>query len=181
MKNLYCIVGPSGSGKTSAQTILEKVCQLDGVWSYTTRPPRYQDEPSHFFVSDEVFDALGPMVGYTEYNGYRYGVTAELLDRADFYVIDPAGLAILKERYHNKPIKVIWLEATETERAIRMLTRGDSIDKVFERITFDRAAFSETWKQKLYDISDGHFEIYTNGLGIRQVAFNIKNYMQREG
>lgn len=181
MKSLYCIVGPSGSGKTSAQLVLEKIHQLDGVWSYTTRPPRYEDEAGHFFVLDYAFNQLGPLVAYTEYNGYRYGVTAELLDRADFYVIDPAGVATLKENYHNKPIKVIWLDTTETERAIRMLNRGDCIDKVYERIQFDREAFSGEWMDKIFEMADGHIQINTNGLGIRQVAYKIKEYMQSEG
>lgn len=102
LKNIYLIVGPSGSGKTSIANELETTYGYKAVESYTTRPPRHPGERGHIFVSDEEFDALGPMCAYTEYNGYQYGVTADVIDSHDIYVIDPYGVKYLVEHYQGK-------------------------------------------------------------------------------
>lgn len=51
MKNIYLIVGPSGSGKTMVANRLEEKYRLKQVLSYTERPPRFEGEGGHTFVS----------------------------------------------------------------------------------------------------------------------------------
>ena len=110
MRNIYCIVGPSGSGKTTIAKRLELDYGLKSVASYTTRPPRYPDEEGHIFVNNEVFDGLEELCAFTEYNGYRYGVTPNMIDENDIYVIDPYGLRTLLDYYNGeKGIKSIRL------------------------------------------------------------------------
>lgn len=143
MKNIYCIVGPSGSGKTTISKILERDYGMKLVESYTTRPPRYPDEEGHIFVSDEEFDALGEMCAYTEYDGHRYGVTPDVIDQNDIYVIDPYGVKYLKRKYHgNKGVIAIRLFLSEEERIKRMVDRGDQNDKIVKRIMQDIASFA---------------------------------------
>lgn len=143
MKNIYCIVGPSGSGKSTISKILERDYALSLVESYTTRPPRYPDEEGHIFVSDEEFDNLGDMCAYTEYDGHRYGVTPEIIDQNDIYVIDPYGVKYLRRKYHGrKGIVAIRLCMTEEERIKRMIDRGDPEDKIVKRIMQDTVSFS---------------------------------------
>lgn len=80
LKNIYLIVGPSGSGKTTIANELKATYGYKAVESYTTRPPRYEGERGHIFVSDEEFDALGPIIERTqqslehatEYIGFLY-------------------------------------------------------------------------------------------------------------
>lgn len=54
MKNIYLIVGPSGSGKTMVANRLEEKYRLKQVLSYTERPPRFEGEGGHTFVTPEV-------------------------------------------------------------------------------------------------------------------------------
>ena len=155
MKNLYCIVGPSGSGKT---TLVNSLCQLYGgnvtvVESYTTRSPRYEGETGHLFVSDEEFDALGPLCAYTEFDGHRYGVPSSMIDESDLYVIDPAGVEYLKNHYDGpKEIRVIGLYADPMTLRARMKKRGDSDMAITHRIANDARMF-----KGLSDICDHLF------------------------
>lgn len=142
MKNIYLIVGPSGSGKTTLAENLARDHGLKVVNSYTTRPRRHPFEEGHIFVTDEQFDALGEMCAYTEYNGYRYGVTPNMIDENDIYVIDPPGVNYLLSHYQgSKRIVTIGLEISETVRALRMMKRGDSIDDILKRIEIDAKWF----------------------------------------
>lgn len=141
MKNLYLIIGPSGSGKTELANGLNRGHGLKPVESYTTRPARYSGEPGHIFVTDEEFDKLGKMCAYTEYNGYRYGVTKDILDDADVYVIDPAGAIYLADHYSGKTLRYIWLATSPGVCYERMLSRGDDEEKVKERVKYDGKAF----------------------------------------
>ena len=145
MKNIYLLVGPSGSGKTTIATALEKAMGMKQVASYTERLPRYPGEEGHTFVTPEEFDKLEDLCAYTEFNGYRYGPTAAMVDECDIYVIDPAGVKYMKEHYHgDKDIKVVGIFATPKKCAERMLQRGDVEEKVQERIQHDRLAFAPT-------------------------------------
>lgn len=142
MRNIYCIVGPSGSGKTTVAQRLERDYALKSVSSYTTRSPRYPDEEGHIFVNDEVFDGLGELCAYTEYNGYRYGVTPAMIDDSDIYVIDPYGVKTLKQYYNGeKGIKTIRLMCDTNTLKLRMFERGDDVTKIAERLKEDAESF----------------------------------------
>lgn len=153
MKNIYCIVGPSGVGKTTVVEYLEQNYNLKTISSYTDRPKRRDDETGHIFVTPEQFDHLGKLVAYTEYNGFRYGVTPDFIDSHDLYVIDPPGVRMLKEKYRGrKGIKIIGLTAdTETLR-YRMWKRGDSPEAINKRIATDAQWFSRSRLGFSYDL-----------------------------
>lgn len=139
MKNIYLIIGPSGSGKTTIANELEKRYGLKQVQSYTTRPPRYDGERGHIFVSDEEFDAVcNPPTAYTKFNGYRYGVTDKEIDESDIYVIDPAGAVYMAEQYAgDKTIYAIRLDIRPRYCYQRMLERGDTHEDAVKRIEHD--------------------------------------------
>lgn len=153
LKNIYLIVGPSGSGKTSIANELEETYGYKAVESYTTRPPRYEGERGHIFVSDEEFDALGPMCAYTEYIGYRYGVTADIIDSHDIYVINPYGVKYLVKHYHGeKEILAIRLMVDETQRFLRMMMRGDDDKDINDRMLNDIKEFGSDLNDIYYDM-----------------------------
>ncbi len=142
MKNIYCIVGPSGAGKTTLVERLEELYGFKAVQSYTTRPPRYEGETGHIFVSTEEFKSLGDMCAYTVFDGYEYGVTSDLIDKNDLYIIDPDGVEFLREKYSGeKGIVVIGLCVDRTMAANRMRLRGDSEEKIQRRLANDEKAF----------------------------------------
>lgn len=174
MKYLYLIVGPSGSGKTTLEYNLSR--RFDGLRrmeSYTTRPERYKDEPGHIFVTDKIFDSLGPMVAYTEINGYKYGVIASQIESADTYVIDTDGVRYLKEHYTgDRKFKVIWLYASEVFAKSRMFLRGDSDYAVSSRIEHDKEAFS--------DVSIADKVFYTDYKSALEVAREVTNWIKKQ-
>lgn len=143
MKNIYLLIGPSGSGKTTIAEGLEK-WGYKSVVSYTTRPPRYLGETGHIFVSKETFDSLQPMVAYTRFNGYEYGVTEDIINTHDIYVIDIEGAKFFKEHYHGpKGVVCIGLDVPANVCAARMKKRGDDPEKIASRIKFDQEAFKD--------------------------------------
>lgn len=151
MRNIYLIVGPSGSGKT---TLTEDLCTRYGykaVSSYTDRPPRYPGEIGHEFLSNDEFNKLSNLCAYTEFNGYRYGVTSEMIDRCDVYVIDPAGVEYMREHYTGKKgISIIGLVVEPEVRYTRMKKRGDSKEQIESRLRHDERAFRDL--NKIADI-----------------------------
>lgn len=150
MKNLYLIIGASGSGKTTLEHNLCKYFDTTAVRSFTTRPPRKDGDTDHYFVTDSEFDKLGELVAFTEYNGHRYGVTKDILDKADFYVIDPEGAEYLMERYTDRRICVIWLQTSRERRIIRMAQQGRSEVDILKRIELDDETFSKDAFNRLY-------------------------------
>ena len=146
-KPLYLFVGKSSSGKT---TIAEKLVESNGykqVYSYTTRPPRYDGEIGHEFIDDETFDNLSELVAYTEYNGSRYGTTAEQLDQCSIFVVDVPGVETLLQNYKtNRPITIIYFDSTVRTRINRMLGRGDSEANIIARLLQDE---KDDWYKQL--------------------------------
>lgn len=138
---LVLLVGRSGSGKTTLEETL-KCVGFKSVKSYTTRPPRYDGEDSHIFISKEEFDKLENKMGYTEFNGYEYCATKEQLDKANIYVIDPSGVEYLKEHYHGKKMFIVYLKANRSVCLERMIDRGDTRSQVLERLNNDDVEFS---------------------------------------
>lgn len=144
MKNIYCIVGPSGCGKTTLVEALEKKYGFNVIQSYTTRPPRYEGETGHIFVTPEEFKLLGEMCAYTKFDGHEYGVTADLIEQNDLYVIDPAGVEFLRNTYKGtKGVKVIGITAPTDVLIERMQQRGDSDEKIVKRLANDAEMFKD--------------------------------------
>lgn len=144
---LFLFVGKSASGKT---TIAENLAARHGysqVYSYCTRKPRFDGEIGHVFIDDDEFDNLGALVAYTEYNGFRYGTTAEQLDRHTIYVVDVPGVETLLHNYNtDRPIVIIYFDSTVHTRINRMLDRGDSDVAVISRLLQDE---KDDWHKQL--------------------------------
>ena len=152
MNNIYLILGESGSGKTTIQTLLCKQHDLKAVSSYTTRPPRGEDEIGHIFVTDDEFDKLENIVAYTEYNNNRYCATYEQIEDNDLYVIDIDGIDFFKKVYRgNKDIKIIYILSPIHTRAERMEIRNEKFSKIMERVVNDVIAFKNA--KNLADLS----------------------------
>ena len=144
MNNIYLIVGESGSGKSTIERKLIEDYRLKKVLSYTTRPVR-KDDPkdvyTHTFVSKGEFDKLINKVGYTSYGGYEYCATAEQIDNADIYIIDPDGIEYFEKNYKGKKgIVKIYIHCPMTERMER-LEKRDGFDEALRRIKVDIIAF----------------------------------------
>lgn len=137
-KPLLLLVGKSASGKTTIANFLEKEHGYKQVQSYTTRPPRYEGETGHIFISDEEFDKLGKLAAYTLYNGHKYGTTFDQIDECDIYVIDPDGVKTLLKNYKtDRKIFILYFDVGVHTRISRMLERGDHDNKIISRLLED--------------------------------------------
>lgn len=85
---VYIISAPSGSGKTTlVERLLREVPRLHFSISYTTRPPRGQEQHGreYFFVTREEFQAMierGELLEWAEVFGYYYGTARRFLEEA---------------------------------------------------------------------------------------------------
>ena len=150
-KYIYLFIGESGSGKTQ---ICNRLAECDGMkqlWSYTTRKPRYDDEPGHIFV--DAFPQDARCVAYTEFDGKQYWATQEQVDECDTYVVDPAGLEWFMRQNRGKTPIVFYLQTSRRTRKRRMLARGDSKEDTKRRLKHDKKEFKE-FRDAAYHCSD---------------------------
>lgn len=147
-KRLILLVGKSGSGKTTIAKYLEKHYGLKMLESYTTRTPRYDGERGHEFVSEEFYRKPSNKVAHTYFDGHHYWATQEQCDVSDVYVIDPDGVKSFKMNYNSaRPYVVVYLDVNPFVRFFRMVYRGDTAKKAFQRICHDHKKFGDFAKR----------------------------------
>ena len=138
-KCLYLFVGKSASGKTTIADMLEQTNGLVQIQSYCTRPPRYEGEIGHRFISEEEFKKLGKLAAYTFYNNHHYGTTFKQLEESSIYVIDVPGIEVLLKNLQNnpRPIRIIYFDAAVSTRIERMVDRDASDVEIISRLHHD--------------------------------------------
>ena len=156
MKTKYLIIGRTASGKS---TVAKRMCELLGIKqivSFTTRPPRCGEieNGDHFFISNEEADRIlenEEIAAYTEIGGNRYFTTKKTLDERDVYVIDPAGVHYLNEKYGKEyDLCMIYVSASKETRKKRYMEReGASEDAFWKRENAETAQFDSF--EKTYD------------------------------
>ena len=188
IKPLYLFVGKSASGKTTIANILEKNYGHKQVASYTTRPPRYDGEIGHVFITNDEFNniELENIVAYTEYNGYRYGTTAEQLDNCSIYVVDVPGVETLLQNYKSyRPISIIYFDTTVFTRINRMIDRGDNDASIISRLLEDEKS---DWYNQLDSLVWRYSHIFGKNVELHSINANgnettvlemVRYYMNR--
>ena len=145
LKNLYLICGKSGSGKTYVTEKLHNEYGYEILKSYTTRKPRHQSDDDHTYVTlSDYYDAKsdGVIAADTCFDHNFYWSTIEQLNASDLYVIDKAGIESLKKLSNvNKNVVTIYVDTSEDVRIENMKLRGDTSNKIYERLKHDEAAF----------------------------------------
>lgn len=144
-KILIALIGISGSGKSTIANRLQRKYGYVSAKSYTTRPIRTEceeDELTHTFITpDQVNEYKNDIVAYNRYNGYEYFATRQMLNEADLYVVDAAGLQQLRENYHDKNVLAIFIDCDSSIASRRMSKRGDSDEAIMQRLQHDAEAF----------------------------------------
>ncbi len=158
--HLFIISGPSGTGKsTIVSAILKKRPQLGYSISFTTRPPRgdEQDGVDYHFISQDTFrkkiDA-DELAEWAEVHGHLYGTSARYIEETlaggqDVLLdIDVEGTKRLSARY-PEAISVFIAPPTMKELEKRLNRRGtDSAVVVARRL---KSAEAEMAQAHCYD------------------------------
>lgn len=155
---LMVVLGRSASGKTS---LVEKLCEktnLSQVVSYTTRPPREENEKGHIFVQQQDYEIMknnDEVAVETQIAGYYYWPTIRQLYENDIFVCDYVGLKKLQElNLLNLKLVTVYIHIDEQERQRRALElRGDDKKKFISRSFSEKKQFEELEKNVGYDYS----------------------------
>ena len=180
-KPLFCILGASASGKSTLEQKLEIELNMKQIASYTTRPPRYDGEAGHTFVTDEEFQNLNDIVAYNYYLNNHYGVTSQQIDDEahDLYVVDQTGLNELKEKYKgDRKIYSVYIDCLPINRYDRLFDRYFKMyqnslvatNRAMERIKQDEIEFENCNLVVDY--------VITNNDNIETAYDELKNYIQ---
>lgn len=137
--NLICIMGRTGVGKDTVVDILCEKYNLKKLISNTTRPPRYDGESTHNFLTEFDFErdfTENKVVADTVINNIIYWSTIDQLFENDVYIIDPIGLKKLYKNIDTEKINIIPIYLfvdykTRLDRALRC--RGDNEEKFTSR------------------------------------------------
>lgn len=144
-KIVFLVIGRSGSGK---DTLVNYMCQKYGLKklkSYTTRPPRQNEEDTHIFISPEdVQKYRDDIIAYTKIGEFEYFATKSQLKDINFYIIDPKGIQDLEKIPNLKEefsfIK-LFIYLPEKERKKRIALRGDSEEAFLKRQEGEKQQF----------------------------------------
>ena len=180
-KPLFCILGASASGKSTLVQKLEIELNMKQISSYTTRPPRYEGEAGHTFVTEEEFQNLNDIVAYNYYLNNHYGVTSQQIDDEahDLYVVDQTGLNELKEKYKgDRKIYSVYIDCLPINRYDRLFDRYFKMyqnrlvatNRAMERIKQDEIEFENCNLVVDY--------VITNNDNIETAYDELKNYIQ---
>lgn len=138
---IYLIAGRSGAGKDYlVSKIIELSKEITGkafttVKSYTTRPPRYENEDTHIFIAKEDVNKYPDKVAITKIGEYEYFATAEQVNSSEIYVIDPKGIDELIKNMPDTEFQIVYVQADEDiNRRINAVKRAD--DKIREEEIF---------------------------------------------
>ena len=148
MKHIIVLIGPSGSGKSTIAEMLKKKYEAVEFISTTTRSPRIGEINgiSYHFKTEEEFEKMlkrNEFVEHSTYAGNKYGLTKyaifETLKKNDLCiaVLDKHGAFSIKNLFKendNVKIHLIFVHAKISTLYLRMVERGDSVEKIAERL-----------------------------------------------
>jgi len=149
---IICLLGYSASGKTTCAEELRKL-GYNVIDSFTTRPRRTPNESGHEFITladlhmenipveDQTRIIKESAMAYTYVNDAHYFTTIEQFsyNKPNVYVIDEAGIDILRDKLPLANIEV-WVFSTPIEECInRMQKRGDTLEAIAARLEWDNS------------------------------------------
>lgn len=171
-KWLIVITGASGSGKSTLAQFLKKEFNAEPVITHTTREPRHYEKKGvdYYFETEESFFD-NHLLEQVHYGNYFYGSSREGLqkawDKSDFasIVVDTKGAQTYMEEFPDNTIGIYLEVGSIEELKTRLLNRGDSLEKIDQRINsieFNRdLAIPDGLKNKILIIKNDNFDNLT--------------------
>ncbi len=192
MTTVFIVSAPSGSGKsTLVHELMQRVPGLRFSVSYTTRPPRgqEQDGQDYFFISREDFEARaarGEFLEWAEVFGHYYGTHQSELDRAEaqgydlVLDIDVQGARQLKRRI-PAAVSIFILAPSRQELEQRLRARSQDSGPVIERRLHEAAEEIRNYSQYDYVVVNYEVKASVERLAaIVQATRSRRDRMERE-
>ena len=147
---MIVLVGESGSGKTTIREKLVSMTIFTKAISCTTRSKRKQEiegEDYCFLTMEDFQNKISNQyfVEYAEYNMNFYGLPSNQIQENKVAIVEPQGVEALTQKF-GEHIVVFYLQSSEEIRKNRMLKRGDSLDKIEQRLILDQTRFQDIEK-----------------------------------
>jgi len=148
------LIGKTACGKTFLKDKFTNRGFSNEV-SYTTRLPREGEinGVDYFFVTEEIFVKMieeGQMFEHVNFNGNYYGTSVEQWNSKNLFIFNVEGVKLIPEE-DRKSCFIIYIDTNEQIRRQRLITRGDSQDKINKRIEADEIEF-EGLTENMYDL-----------------------------
>lgn len=140
---IYLIAGQSATGKTTQANILNQDENFHKIISYTTRDKRKNEKDGidYHFISEEKFKDLEKnnfFVAPVKYSGNYYGIAKKDLEKFHrnskniILVLELSGVKEIKSKFEDSIS--IYLDLNDDEMVDRMKARGDSPEKIKDRL-----------------------------------------------
>ena len=182
MKKKLLLIGETARGKDTVCHILQEKYGLVPVCSYTDRPmrPKETNGKEHHFVSQKEASRLlrkkaEHIIAYTKIGNYRYFAFREDFEKADIYIIDPAGVAYLKEKCPDIPMVRVYVTCRDEISKERAALRGDEEKTYEKRRKAETEQFREFREKQNYDVV-----IFNNGTK-EMLQKNVMALMRQKG
>lgn len=142
-KRIIVMVGPSGSGKTTVGEALSKK-GVPKLVTTTTRKPRpgERDGVDYYFKEAKDLDP-DDFIEQTIYNDKVYGLTKAEVEKAlekndiAHVSLDRNGSEAMKT-FFPEETRVVFINISREDMVDRMRNRGDSEEKIAERIDYSK-------------------------------------------
>lgn len=166
-KIIMCIVGGSGTGKTLASLHLKYKLGANVICSYTTRPPREDEEEGreHHFV--DIVPPSDFLLAYTVFGYYKYyALKSQVSGPVTVYVIDEKGLIELRDKFGEEyDVRAVYIKRSNVLRRIAGVAQyrieGDGKRKeLVPEDSYDLVVENNGTKADFFN----YIETYYNGL-----------------
>lgn len=169
MRTVITITGPSCAGKTTFAEKLIEDANYEYIPTYTTRPPRGEEESHYIFMTDEAFEEEEEgFLEVNEFNGYKYGTTFDSIEkilqkgRTAVKVMEPNGVATLYtyRRTLNFAHIKLWIDGKVETLEERMKAREKA-----RNIHQEKAWYSKIhWNYIIRELNDSNIEKHIDKL-----------------
>ena len=125
--NKFIIVGKSSVGKDYIANNFMDFGKIR-LTTYTTRPPRYKEDKTHYFIRTQAeYDAipLNERMLKTNILGAEYFARKSDIADSDVLILDPKGVEEIVEAFPNTVFHIIYVTADPTDRINAALIRQD--------------------------------------------------------
>ncbi|MCB1135660.1 MAG: hypothetical protein KDK78_05270, partial [Chlamydiia bacterium] len=145
----FVVSGGFCAGKTSLIRLLQDTMGIPKLIDHSTRdmrPGEREGFPYHFLTRQEFEAALdkGAYYEWVEFNGNYYGVPREIVFEGEAWALDILSASAKDYKGKVPGVFSIFIESPAEEVIIaRARARGDSEEKIRERLVYARAESSE--------------------------------------